>query len=491
MKDWFRERFHGLYWRQMAVTVGMVFLTLVLLGVSFFSLSYSYARGQKTDELMVRAMAVSKLSVRYLETGRYLSMEELQKDEQFRQLAATAAVISEMDILVCDMDGHVLLSTDATMEGRPVTIPSSVMDKVSADGTWAGRSRLDQIYSSKQFVGGVSVVNPTTGEVLGAVFTVCASDSVDNLWRAFAGLLMMTGFVVLMISFMASSITTMRQIKPIREMAAATRQYADGDFDVRMNDYGREDEIGELAASFNNMAESLQQTERQRREFIANISHELKTPMTTIAGYTDGILDGTIPPENEKQYLRIIANESRRLSRLVRRMLDISQIQNKEMKKEEFDLCESARIALLSMEKKITDRGLDVDAEIPEDSVMVQGDRDLITQVIYNLLENAAKFATPGSQLYLGLAVNGEKAYVTVRNLGPTIPAEEIPLLFERFHKSDKSRSEDKDGYGLGLYIVKTILAQHKEQITVTSQDGVTAFTFTMQMAHGAPREVL
>lgn len=234
MKDWFRERFHGLYWRQMAVTVGMVFLTLVLLGVSFFSLSYSYARGQKTDELMVRAMAVSKLSVRYLETGRYLSMEELQKDEQFRQLAATAAVISEMDILVCDMDGHVLLSTDATMDGRPVTIPSSVMDKVSADGTWAGRSRLDQIYSSKQFVGGVSVVNPTTGEVLGAVFTVCASDSVDNLWRAFAGLLMMTGFVVLMISFMASSITTMRQIKPIREMAAATRQYADGDFDVRM-----------------------------------------------------------------------------------------------------------------------------------------------------------------------------------------------------------------------------------------------------------------
>ena len=486
MKDWFRERFHGLYWRQMAVTVGMVFLTLVLLGVSFFSLSYSYARGQKTDELMVRAMAVSKLSVRYLETGRYLSMEELQKDEQFRQLAATAAVISEMDILVCDMDGHVLLSTDATMEGRPVTIPSSVMDKVSADGTWAGRSRLDQIYSSKQFVGGVSVVNPTTGEVLGAVFTVCASDSVDNLWRAFAGLLMMTGFVVLMISFMASSITTMRQIKPIREMAAATRQYADGDFDVRMNDYGREDEIGELAASFNNMAESLQQTERQRREFIANISHELKTPMTTIAGYTDGILDGTIPPENEKQYLRIIANESRRLSRLVRRMLDISRIQSQQdMKKEDFDLCESMRLALLSMEQKITDRGLDVEADIPEDSVMVQGVNDLITQVIYNLLENATKFAAPGSTLYLGLTeTGGDKAVVTVRNTGHTIPPEEIPLLFERFHKSDKSRSEDKDGYGLGLYVVKTILSQHKEKISVTSENGVTSFSFTVQLAH-------
>ena len=484
MKDWFRERFHGLYWRQMAVTVGMVFLTLVLLGVSFFSLSYSYARGQKTDELMVRAMAVSKLSVRYLETGRYLSMEELQKDEQFRQLAATAAVISEMDILVCDMEGHVLLSTDATMEGRSVTIPPSVMDKVSADGTWAGRSRLDQIYASKQFVGGVSVVNPATGEVLGAVFTVCASDSVDNLWRAFAGLLMMTGFVVLMISFMASSITTMRQIKPIREMAAATRQYADGDFDVRMNDYGREDEIGELAASFNNMAESLQQTERQRREFIANISHELKTPMTTIAGYTDGILDGTIPPENEKQYLRIIANESRRLSRLVRRMLDVSQLQAIDPLRNgnHFDVCESMRRVLISMEKKINDRHLDVEADIPDEPILVLGDNDMITQVIYNLLENAANLAREGSTLSLGVAMMDGKARITVRNVGETIPAEELPLLFERFHKSDKSRSEDKDGYGLGLYIVKTILQQHKEDINVTSENGVTTFTFSLRV---------
>ena len=118
--------------------------------------------------------------------------------------------------------------------------------------------------------------------------------------------------------------------------------------------------------------------------------------MTTIAGYTDGILDGTIPPEKERKYLQIISDESRRLSRLVRRMLDISQIQSQQdMKKEDFDLCESMRLALLSMEQKITDRGLDVEADIPEDSVMVQGVNDLITQVIYNLLENAAKFAAP------------------------------------------------------------------------------------------------
>lgn len=479
-----REQFRGLYWRQMSITVGMVLLTLVLLGTVFFSLSYNYARGQKTDELLERAQVVSRLSVRYLESGRYLTMEELRQDQVFQQLAATAAMISDMDILVCDEEGHVLLSTDETMEGQSITIPEGVMSAVLEQGTWAGRSRLDQLYESKRFVGGVSVVSPTTGNVLGTVFTVSSGDTVDALWRTFAGLLVMTALVVLMISFVATSVTTMRQIKPIREMAQATRCYAEGDFDIRMNDYGRDDEIGELAASFNNMTERLQQTERQRREFIANISHELKTPMTTIAGYTDGILDGTIPPENEKQYLQIIANESRRLSRLVRRMLDVSQLQAMDPLRNgnHFDICESMRRVLISMEKKINDRHLDVEADIPDEPILVLGDNDMITQVLYNLLENAAKFAREGSTLYLGVTMMDGKARVTVRNVGDTIPAEELPLLFERFHKSDKSRSEDKDGYGLGLYIVKTILQQHKEDISVTSENGVTTFTFSLRV---------
>ena len=210
--------------------------------------------------------------------------------------------------------------------------------------------------------------------------------------------------------------------------------------------------------------------------------------MTTIAGYADGILDGVISPEEERQYLSIISAESRRLSRLVRRMLDVSQLQSMDLikQKKPFDLSESMRRVLVSMEKKITDRGLDVDVEIPEDPVIVLGDNDLLTQVVYNLLENAAKFAYQGSTLFLGLTRQGEKAVVTVRNTGDTIPPEELPLLFERFHKTDKSRSEDKDGVGLGLYIVRTILEQHREKITVSSQDGVTTFTFTVQLAEEA-----
>ena len=478
------RRFRGLYWRQMFVTAGMVLLTLLLLGASFFSLSYNYARGQKSEEIMAKARVMSQLSINYLENGRYMDIEDLRSDPDFQQLATFAAIVSDVHFMICDTEGHVLLTTDQTLEGKVITMPESMSREILEKGASARRDSLGGLYESRRFVVGVSAVNPETQEVVGEVYGVSTTSSLDSMWQGFIGLFFMTAFVVLMISFMASSITTMRQVQPIREMVQATRRYAEGDFDIRMNDYGRDDEIGELAASFNAMAESLQQTERQRREFIANISHELKTPMTTIAGYTDGILDGTIPPEREKQYLQIISDESRRLSRMVRRMLDVSQLQAIDPLKSgsHFDICESMRRVLISMEKKITDRDLDVDADIPEEPILVLGDNDMITQVIYNLLENATKFARSGSTLYLGVTTIDGKARVTVRNLGDTIPAEELPLLFERFHKSDKSRSEDKDGVGLGLYIVKTILEQHKEKINVTSENGVTTFTFSLAM---------
>ena len=470
-----KKRFRGLYWRQLFVTAGMVMLTLFLLGASFFSLSYNYARSQKSEELGEKAQMVAQIAAGYLRTGQ---------EDDLRQLATFAATVSEVDFLICDTEGHVGLSTDPAMEGLVVTVPEEMTQEVLEDQISAHRSDLGGFYEAKRFIVGVPIYTDDSGEPAGIAFAVSTSESLDSMWQGFIGLFFMTAFVVLMISFMASSVTAMRQVQPIREMAQATRRYAEGDFDVRMRDYGRDDEVGELAASFNNMAETLQQTERQRREFIANISHELKTPMTTIAGYTDGILDGTIPPENERQYLQIISDESRRLSRLVRRMLDVSQLQAMDPLRggSRFDICESMRRVLISLEKKITDRQLDVDADIPDEPILVLGDKDLITQVIYNLLDNAAKFATPGTKLYLGVTTLDGKARVTVRNLGETISPEELPLLFERFHKSDKSRSEDKDGVGLGLYIVKTILEQHKEKINVTSENGVTTFSFSLAM---------
>ena len=308
------------------------------------------------------------------------------------------------------------------------------------------------------------------------------------MWQAFLGLFLMTAMVVLMIAFAVCSVTTMRQIKPIREMAQATRLYAEGDFDVRMKDYGRSDEIGELAASFNRMAETLQQTERKRRDFIANISHELKTPMTTISGYVDGILDGTIPEDKREHYLHIVSDETKRLSRLVRSMLDISQLQKEggipEEKKMHFDLEECAGQVLITFEKKINDKHLNVNVDMPEHPVYTMANPDYITQVIYNLIDNAVKFCPDGGNLGLRIKEGGSKAYVSVSNDGETIPPDELPLVFDRFHKLDKSRSQNRDGWGLGLYIVKTIVCSHGEDISVSSKDGKTEFTFTMPLVN-------
>lgn len=470
-----KKRFSGLYWQQFALTAGMVMLTLLLLGVSFFALSYNYNFTERRDELQERASLIAQVSVDYLKSGGQT------EDENLKRFISLGSAMTNAEFLVCNDSGYALLTADQRLGGKVVAIPQEITQEVlTGSGLYQGRSSLGGAYTSKQFVVGVPVQDGD--QTIGMVLAVMNARSVMGMWQSFISLFLMTSAIILLLVFIVTSLTSMRQIQPIREMAKATRRYAEGDFDIRMNDYGRDDELGELAASFNNMAENLQQTERQRREFITNISHELKTPMTTIAGYTDGILDGTIPPENERQYLQIISDESRRLSRLVRRMLDVSQLQAIDPLREgkHFDICESMRRVLISMERKITDRNLDVEADIPEEPILVLGDKDMITQVIYNLLENATKFAREGSTLYLGVTTIDGKARVTVRNEGDTIPAEELPLLFERFHKSDKSRSEDKDGYGLGLYIVKTILEQHKEKISVTSEDGVTAFSFSL-----------
>lgn len=471
-----KKRCLTIYWQNFMLTASVVMLTLALLGSAFFALTYSYAVDERSEQMQSKATIVSHMVSSYIESGPLTGL---------RELANFASNVTDAQFLICNTDGDLLLTTDPTLANRVLTMPQEVIDGAMSGDAYTTRTTLGGIYEETHFVVGVPI--ESNGALVGFVLAVTGARALTTMWRTFIGLFFMTAVTVLLLSFVVSAWVSMRQSRPIHEMAEATRRFADGNFDVRMHNYEGVTEISELTEAFNSMADSLQETERQRREFIANVSHELKTPMTTIAGYTDGILDGTIPPEQEKEYLRIISDEARRLSRLVRRMLEVSQLQSRDLTrtKAPFDVCESMRRVLISMEKKITDRGLDVDADIPDGSIMVLGDNDLITQVIYNLLENATKFARAGSALYLGVTTLNGKALVSVRNEGDTIPAEEIPLLFERFHKSDKSRSEDKDGVGLGLYVVKTILEQHKEHIAVTSENGLTTFTFTITLAGG------
>lgn len=496
-----RKKFRGIYWRQLGINVTLVAMTLLLLGASFFALSYSYIMEERCNELedKARIMAVKAEELvreqlrqqEALEQEPYGSTSEYHaawkaQQENLEELIQMAQEMSDIKFLIWLPNQGKFISTDDSMvDGMTLTLPQEMGERLAAGETYSGLNTLG-FYDSPRFVVAVPSRTTVDGTALaGPVLAITEPNSMTEMWRTFLGIFALTAVTVLLVVFMATATTTMQQTKPINDLVSAARRFADGNFDARVYDSGRDDEIGELTEAFNAMADSLQKNEQQRREFVANISHELKTPMTTIAGYANGILDGVISPEEERQYLTIIAEESHRLSRLVRRMLDVSQLQNIDMIKEKhpFDLSESMRRVLISMEKKITDRGLDVEVEIPEDEVMVLGDNDLLTQVVYNLLENAVKFATPGSAIFLGLTKQEQKALVTVQNHGETIAEEELPKLFERFHKSDRSRSMDKDGVGLGLYIVRTILEQHREKITVTSKDGITTFTFTVQLA--------
>ncbi|MBQ9493988.1 MAG: HAMP domain-containing histidine kinase [Oscillibacter sp.] len=483
-----QEPFKGMYWRQLLVTAGMVLLTLVLLGFVFFSLSYLHMRREQTAELEKHAEAMAKQCVGYTirnsVDGHHLLFRQLKAHPDFLRLADFTADISGVQFIIYDNHQELVHATGdgiATYTNDDWAFLEELAARIDA-------ARPVREYRNNADVGrllaGVAAVDPQKNEVTGVVFAASTTSRLDSLWNTFMSLYFVTAAAMMLISFLAVSVTASQMVLPLKEMVRATREYASGDFEIRMKDCDQTDEIGELSASFNQMADILQRQELQRHEFLSNLSHDLKTPLTTIAGYTDGILDGTIPAANERKYLEIISEESRRLSRMVRRMLDVNQFQTMDPLRsgQSFDLCESMRRVLISMEKRITDRKLDVEADIPDTSIFVLGDKDMMIQVLYNLLENAVKFARPESVLYFGVQSRENRAVVRVRNSGDTIPPEELPLLFERFHKTDKSRGADRDGVGLGLYIVKTILKRHREEIYVTSSNGVTEFSFSLRI---------
>ncbi len=285
----------------------------------------------------------------------------------------------------------------------------------------------------------------------------------------------------------AAYFITERTITPLREMGNAARNFAAGRFDIRVRVRGR-DEVARLAEAFNQMADSLQNLENMRNSFIANVSHDLRTPMTTIAGFIDSIRDGVIPPEEQAHYLGVVSNEVHRLSRLVSTLLDLSRLQagDRKMVFAPFDICEMARVILISFEQQIEEKRLEVEFHCDKERMRVFADRDAIYQIFYNICHNAVKFSREGGTLRLCIAeTKEEKIRISVYNDGDGIPAEDQSMVFERFYKSDKSRGLDKTGVGLGLFIAKTIITAHGERIWVASEPGKNCeFFFTLPCAH-------
>ena len=476
-----------MYKRQLSVMVAVIALSFSMLGSAFMLLSYRYIIEEKRDAMQRNANDIAELATNYVSSVWGGNI----RNDAFAGAIGVVAKASDSYVIVADGKGEIIYATDGykLYTYDKTRVPDSMLKHLQKQGQFTGMTTLGGIFPETRYMAALPYELETAGVSIPQGYVLVSADtsSVSEMWRATATIFFFTAVVVMIIACVASSLTTAYLSRPLNEMAEAVRKFGQGDFDVRLKGYEtRQDEFGTLAESFNSMANSLSQVETQRSEFIANVSHELKTPMTTISGFAEGILDGTIPPEREKESLEIIVSETRRLSRLVRRMLDLSRLKaltENVTAQEQFDLNEVISRVLISLEGKITGRKLDVDVQLPEDRLMVWGDPDAVTQVCYNLIDNAAKFAAQGTVITVGVTKKDGKAYTSVSNLGATIPPEELPLLFDRFHKADYSRSEDREGVGLGLYIVKTILGNLKENINVTSEDGVTKFVFTLTLA--------
>ena len=450
--------------RLFTLLAALILLCLVLMGVAFRAVLVGYLEDETRENLQSNGEALARLASVYDYTGELDS-----RWGDFRMGLTTVAAVADSDAVFCDTDGKIRLCSCKSVSDcihTGAAVPQEMIDTVLSEGQHFFETNLPGLYAEKHFIEGVAVTSPASNKAVGVILMIYVC------------------VFVLIAAMLGSYLLSRSQSRSLEAVTKAATRFGRGDLEARVPVGGRNTiEMDELAQAFNTMAESLAKSETRRQEFVANVSHELKTPMTTIAGFLDGMLDGTIPPEQHKHYMQIVSDEVRRLSRLVRSMLEISRLQSQgisEEKKRRFDLGETIGQVLISFEQRVSRKNLRVDVELPDRPVWTRADPDSITQVIYNLTDNAIKFCNPGGMLSIRLSTEGGKARVTVQNTGPTVSPEELPLLFDRFHKADKSRSADREGVGLGLYIVKTILNSHGEDISVTSENGLTAFTFTL-----------
>lgn len=356
---------------------------------------------------------------------------------------------------------------------------------------------LDPVFEGKQVVWEnefqsrftkpmLSIACPVTidDNVVLAVFTHTSLDylepNIEPIFRQIA----ISSLIAVLVSLLLVFISSSRLTQPLKEMSLMAKEIAKGNLKKRV-EIQSNDEIGLLVESFNNMAEELSKQEELRTGFVANVSHELRSPLTSIHGFAQGMIDGTIKPSDQSQYLNIIVEETDRLKKLIKELLDLSQIESGTfpLNKKVYDINEQIRRVLIRYIDLIEEKGINVEVNFKQDFCMVCADGDRIEQVLVNLIDNAIKF-TPkdGTITFWSHECDGE-ALVGITDTGEGIPRNDLPFVFERFYKSDKSHTEKK-GTGLGLSIVKKIIEEHGHTITVNSAVGSgTSFTFSLDLA--------
>lgn len=477
----------------------LISFTLIIL-ISFLILSgiiTTMIRAYSTTEKENQLVSTSSVISSQLENG---GVENIQAPGALDVVSNIITPLinrdENLDVIIIDSNGKILLTSvnspvDESDGFRyPIVLGelgeidiSIFQDKKITGGkvTYYHRGRLGDYLSETSIACAEDIT--TSGELRGYVISLYSTAREDGFIKMTRNAVITSSAWVMLAAVIATYFITERIIHPLRNMTAAAKKFGKGDFSTRVTVYGK-DEVAVLSKAFNDMADSLEKLEKMRSSFLASVSHDLRTPMTTIAGFIDGIMSGAIPPENHEQYLQIISSEVHRLSRLVSQLLDVSRLESgdRRMDFKPFDIAETARIVLISFEQKIDDKKLQVEFETDEDEMPVVADQDAIHQVVYNLCHNAIKFAHEGGRLAIKIRNHEQKkVMVSVFDEGQMIAKEDIAMVFERFYKTDESRGLDKHGVGLGLYISKTIIDAHGEKIGVESNESGTEFWFTLK----------
>ena len=469
------------------------FMVIILVSFTIIALAISttvndYAESAKMEIMENAAHSSAKYiegEIKRSQTEDLGQTVELEKDDIRAMLTAVSSSSEDLTLLITDRAGAVILAEGVDREQAEKTeavVPEELMNEIIAGNDVSKSSELKNMFNSPRYIYAAPVIEEG-GEVCGTVFVCAQTGMLGELLNTILKTIVVSILLVFLATLIAVFIVTDRITTPLKEIGRAAKSFAAGKFDVRVPVRGQ-DEIAEVAVAFNNMAESLNNYDKMRNTFMSNVSHDLRTPMTSISGFVDGILDGVIPPEKQEYYLQIVSSEVKRLSRLVSTLLDISRIQAGERKftMTHFDICEMGREIIISFEQKINEKHLDVDFEVDDDNMTVSADRDAIYQIFYNLCDNAVKFASEGGKFKVEIKkLKGKKVLVSVFKEGQGIAEEDMPYVFDRFYKSDKSRGLNKTGAGLGLFISKTIVEAHGEKIWVESEYGNSCcFNFTL-----------
>ena len=450
----------------------IILASFLVLGAMTVTCVIKYWKDEKHSLFSNNAYGISDFiegNSAVINNGFYLYNENLLKT-----FISTFASNLNADIIITDYSGKIIMdSSDEKDKYINRKVSEEIMNTVKS-GQYEDTNTLGGIFENMNYIVGTSINSKINGKMMGAVFICTDAENFLRFYKDIFYIFILASIISLLASFWIVRWLSYDLTEPLRQISEVAQSVGRGDFSKRV-DVKSDDEIGNLAKVFNDMTDSLSRSEQVRRDFIANVSHELKTPMTTISGFVDGILDGTIPEDKQKHYLNIVSTEIKRLSRLVKVMLSLSRIDSDSMKLNfrNVDITQMILSVLMTFENDINSKNINIIGFENSGSITAELDKDMMYQVIYNLLENAVKFTDNGGYININISENNNNTLeISIKNSGTGISSQDIHYVFDKFYKTDKSRSIDKKGLGLGLYIVKKIVKLHSGDINVKSKVG-------------------